>query len=223
VIALFAAIVSPRPAGAQQMQDVVYLKDGSIIHGVIVEQRPGESILIRTKDGNQFRYQLSQIERMVKENVPGGASSGSTVGMKEKSAGLAWFLSFLVTGAGQAYNGQWGKGVAFFGAGVVGYGLMVSAVEECVYDFYSDYSCNDSGGKATAGLVLFGGAWIWSQIDAPLSANKINKKIRGTASLKFMAQPVALHPTNLAPVGQLRLGPLQRPARVGVQFVTLRF
>ena len=34
------------PAEAQETQDVVYLKDGSIIRGTIVEQVPGQLILI---------------------------------------------------------------------------------------------------------------------------------------------------------------------------------
>lgn len=39
---------------AQSMQETVYLKNGSIIKGIIVEQVPGKSMKIQTKDGSLF-------------------------------------------------------------------------------------------------------------------------------------------------------------------------
>ena len=49
------------------LEDVVYLKNGSIIHGTIVEQVPNQSIKIKTKDGNIFAYKLEEVEKMTKE------------------------------------------------------------------------------------------------------------------------------------------------------------
>ena len=43
-----------------------------------------------------------------------------------KSPFLAWFLSWLVPGGGQGYNGQWGKAAGFFGVAAVGFGIVVS-------------------------------------------------------------------------------------------------
>jgi hypothetical protein len=54
---------------AQQYEDIVYLKNGSIIHGTIMEQIPGESIQIKTKDGNVFVFKMDEIEKMTKEEV----------------------------------------------------------------------------------------------------------------------------------------------------------
>lgn len=45
-------------------EDVVYLKDGSIIHGTITEEVPGKSIKIETKDGNVFVYKMKAIEKI---------------------------------------------------------------------------------------------------------------------------------------------------------------
>ena len=45
-------------------EDTVYLKDGSIIHGMITEEFPGKSIKIKTKDGNVFVYKTKAIERI---------------------------------------------------------------------------------------------------------------------------------------------------------------
>ena len=47
--------------------DVVYLKNGSIIKGVIVEQYPNVQIKIQTKDGNTFVFKMDEIEKITKE------------------------------------------------------------------------------------------------------------------------------------------------------------
>lgn len=47
--------------------DVVYLKNGSIIHGMIIEQIPNQSIKIQTKDGDIFVYKMDDIEKITKE------------------------------------------------------------------------------------------------------------------------------------------------------------
>ena len=69
--------------------------------------------------------------------------------MKSKSPGLATFLSFLITGGGQFYNGDVVKGIGMLlGAlflGVITYGIL--------------------------GIPF----WIWSMVDASKSAKKINE------------------------------------------------
>lgn len=47
--------------------DVVYLKNGSIIRGVIVEQVPNQSLKIKTLDKSVFVYKFDEIEKMTKE------------------------------------------------------------------------------------------------------------------------------------------------------------
>ncbi|RLD34094.1 MAG: hypothetical protein DRJ15_00545 [Bacteroidetes bacterium] len=53
-----------------QYEDVVYLKNGSIIHGMIIEQIPNQTIKIKTADGNLFVFEYTQIEKITKEEVP---------------------------------------------------------------------------------------------------------------------------------------------------------
>ena len=53
----------------ENFQDVVYLKNGSIIHGLIIEQVPNKSIKIQTTDKNIFVYQMDEIEKLTKEAV----------------------------------------------------------------------------------------------------------------------------------------------------------
>lgn len=81
----------------------------------------------------------------------------------KKSAFLSGFLSFLIPGVGQMYNGQVGKGVLF----MVG-ALGCSAGGLAAMD----------GPEALSGsLVICGAAfWIWSVIDAPISSNKKNRE-----------------------------------------------
>jgi hypothetical protein len=60
--------ILPSPVHAQvNYEDVVYLKNGSIIHGVIIEQVPNQSIKIQTKDGNVFFYKIDEVEKLTKE------------------------------------------------------------------------------------------------------------------------------------------------------------
>ena len=49
--------------------EVVYLKNGSIIKGIIIEQIPNEKLKIETKDGNVFVYEFKDIEKITKELV----------------------------------------------------------------------------------------------------------------------------------------------------------
>ncbi len=48
-------------------EDVVYLKNGSIIHGMIIETVPNQTIKIQTKDRNVFVYKMDEIEKITKE------------------------------------------------------------------------------------------------------------------------------------------------------------
>lgn len=54
-------------------RDIVYLKNGSIVKGIIIEQVPNKSLKIETADGSIFVYEFSEIERIEKEGT--GASS----------------------------------------------------------------------------------------------------------------------------------------------------
>lgn len=49
------------------MQDVIYLKDGSIYKGVIIETIPNVSYKIQSRDGNVYAVQLPDVEKITKE------------------------------------------------------------------------------------------------------------------------------------------------------------
>lgn len=52
-------------------QEVVYLKNGSVIRGVIIEQIPDKSIKIETPDRSVFVYRMDEIEKLTKEPLQG--------------------------------------------------------------------------------------------------------------------------------------------------------
>lgn len=66
---LLFSLITAMSFGQSNYQDVVYLKNGSIIRGVIIEQIPNKSIKIETADRNVFVYQIDEIEKLTKENT----------------------------------------------------------------------------------------------------------------------------------------------------------
>ena len=74
-------------------QDVVYLKNGSIIRGIIVEQIPSQSIKIETTGGNVFVYAIDEVEKIAKEpkvEIDSKVSSPNT-GLKRGYRGIVEF------------------------------------------------------------------------------------------------------------------------------------
>jgi hypothetical protein len=47
--------------------DVVYLKNGGIVRGIIIEQIPNIQLKVQTKDENVFVFKIEEIERITKE------------------------------------------------------------------------------------------------------------------------------------------------------------
>ena len=72
LVACLTAFVVTTPAFAQQMEDVVHLKNGSIVRGTIIEQLPGESLKIQTQGGSVFVYTMDEIAKISKEPVEMG-------------------------------------------------------------------------------------------------------------------------------------------------------
>lgn len=102
---LFFAAVSVQ---AQNLQEVVYLKNGSIVRGVIIEQIPDTSIKIRTADGSVFAYKMEEVEKITKE-VPQGsgpANFGGRFDHRGLKSGYRGFIDFGYT----VGTGDYGEG-----------------------------------------------------------------------------------------------------------------
>lgn len=69
---------------AQATKDAVYLKNGSVIYGQVVDVRPEKQVKIKTADGNLLVYEMNDVERIekveaeTKENKPERKSSFRT-------------------------------------------------------------------------------------------------------------------------------------------------
>ena len=69
LVIIWAIIFIVPTANAQQLEDVVYLKNGSKVRGTIIERIPGKTIKIRTRDWNVFVYPIDEVERIEKEPI----------------------------------------------------------------------------------------------------------------------------------------------------------
>lgn len=193
---LFCAMSTMFAAAQANLQDVVYLKNGSVVRGTIIEQVPGVSLKLQTNDGNIFVYNIEDVEKMTKEQskaethqVPtyaysNGVGSINSTAMSERSPFVAGLLSWIVPGAGQFYNGQskkgWGDLGLHLGSSIImgiGTGLMSSSY---YYDSY-DYDYYYDEGQYTAGCIFMvvGGVTLFvngicSIVDAVKSAKRIN-------------------------------------------------
>ena len=67
---VFAAIfIFNQNSFAQEgMDDVVYLKNGNVYRGIIIEQVPGESIKVKTIGGNVFSVMIADLQKITKED-----------------------------------------------------------------------------------------------------------------------------------------------------------
>ena len=66
-ILFISVLLSAGSLMAQSMIETVYLKNGGLVKGEIIEQVPGQSLKLKTKDGNIFVYQMDEVERITKE------------------------------------------------------------------------------------------------------------------------------------------------------------
>lgn len=188
VVALNSVFPGARPADAQtkKKDDILYLKDGRVIRGTIVEQSPNaESLVIRLYDGTYVRFTRAEIARIT-QGAP--LRQVNRYG-RAKDPALAWFLSFLVAGGGQIYNGDIEKAVG---------AIVLNGIAAVLYFSPDPAECalrSECSQQRTIGLLLGVGTWLTAQIDAPLSARAINNRIGAGTSLTLRPEP---HPLGVS-------------------------
>lgn len=137
--------------------DVVYLKNGSIIRGMVVETIPNETIKIRTADGSIFVYSLDEVEKITKEI---GKSFTTKLKNPYIATGIQMTTGIILSGGGQIYNGQYLRALGFCSMHIASAGIAVEV--------------DDSLGN-----ILFGMTYVFATLDAYLSSKSINKKRKG--------------------------------------------
>lgn len=172
---LFIAVTSQSHA-TKPTEDVVYLKNGAIVRGHIVEQVLGEFVRIQTIGGHVFVFEVSEIVAIKKEP--------KILIAKKKNPTLAAAMSVVIPGLGQIYNGDVEKGIGYFAI------YVVSAVLWPAGDNHYSSGVNDDldGAKwwnGCTGSCLSGAALAQSASDAYTSAKKINKQNQQHVPLRF--------------------------------------
>ncbi|MFA7082248.1 MAG: hypothetical protein WC135_06515, partial [Bacteroidales bacterium] len=98
-------------------KDVVYLKNGSVVRGVITEINPNVNLKISTPDGNLFVFEMKDVEKIIKEEITNqdmrqhqenqiinNPNFISTTAYQYREPAIATLCSFIIPGLGQAYN-----------------------------------------------------------------------------------------------------------------------
>ncbi|WP_410004864.1 hypothetical protein [Aequorivita nionensis] len=80
---------------SQNTRDVVYLKNGSVVKGNITEMNPAENLKIKTADGSLFVYQMSEVQKMEKEQFVGQEINQETSSNVSQGAIDTYFRNFL--------------------------------------------------------------------------------------------------------------------------------
>jgi hypothetical protein len=78
-------------------QDVVYLKNGGIMHGKVIELIPEKSVKLQTSDGNIQVFTMAEIESIKKETIP-----AEVVLPEPRNKIESWYLYFAL-GYGRSY------------------------------------------------------------------------------------------------------------------------
>ena len=66
ILALTLIVTCALIVGAQ---DVVYLKNGSVVYGSVIETIPNETVKIQAEDGLVYVYQLADVDRIVHDST----------------------------------------------------------------------------------------------------------------------------------------------------------
>jgi len=104
------------------------------------------------------------------EPVPSAGGVDTTL---RKSPARALLFSLVIPGLGQHYNGEHRKGLiqeACFVGGVFALAGGIAAG-------WDDPSEAGAAVLVVTGVILTAGSYVWSVLDAPASANKINKEL----------------------------------------------
>lgn len=191
VFAAVCLLVFAVGVSAQQFQeDVVYLKDGSVIRGVIVYQVSDEPLKIRIQGGSVLVIDRADVLNIVKE-VP---MQSPMVLKPEKDPAVAFMLSFLIIGTGQIYTEEYGQAFLHWLIAGACISLVYTGLEDNVRVLGVDFDPDDDDDAIIGGLLLGLTNWGISMISAPIAAQEMNKKNRATQSVTLMDDCLFLEP-----------------------------
>jgi len=146
IVFLFALVANAFSQQYADYQDVVYLKNGGIVRGIIIEQVPQSSLKIETTGGNVFVYTYDEIEKIAKEpkvlqdNERQSQNSVSSTGLKKGYRGIVELGTLIPFGMGvHVINGYQFNPYVSLGAGV---GLDVYFDDGLTLPLFADLRIN---------------------------------------------------------------------------------
>ena len=173
-------------------QDIIFERNGVETQVIVTEVTSTEVVfkMFGSPDGPTMRMKLGYIHKIVYE---GGQEKTYSQMYKDagrdyttiRNPGLAALFSFLLPGAGQFYNKDYGKAGIMAGlyvaAGITA--LVCNSNCNYYYDMFhetDDYYYQDKGeiyeGVLSAMIFVGGPVLLWALIDAPVRAGVINKR-----------------------------------------------
>lgn len=169
VICLLLIAITSQSNAVESTEDVVYLKDGSIIRGQIIEQVLGDYVRIQTMGGSIFVFKASEIRTI--KNEPRMSFA------KKKNPILAATMSVLIPGLGQFYNEDYDEGISNFILFAVGVLFVRAGAEDDIYfQNLGRLDVDDDDWKTCLGAGLWAHAILDSAEDAYTSAKQSNER-----------------------------------------------
>lgn len=104
-------------------QDVVYLKNGSVIRGEVVNLVPNETVKIKTMDGSIFAYPMSEVKEITKEPVV--SSEGKSKPYEKRKGYIGLSLSASIP-LGDFSDGAYGRAGTGSQVSLVNFGYLFS-------------------------------------------------------------------------------------------------
>jgi len=147
------------------------------------------------KTGFEAQFSVSENHNLVLDNFAPNLVSFDSTTFKKRKPGVAFLWSFLISGGGQFYNGEYYKGGVMLGSTLFALALVLDGED------------NPSKGYQPGldiGVPIIVGVGLWSLIDAPISANKLNKQNGVTFNIKPSLQRRSNFLTNKS---ELTFGP----------------
>ena len=135
-------------AAAVKAEDVVFLKDGSEIHGTIIEEVPGVSIKIQTNDGNTFVYKTKLVAKIT-HSAPDSSANQDGDNSNEPAVKTAPSGN-LVNNFKSDPNASFSEFSFFGGVGIATMGTITTINDDIITPSIGDsydlsplvYSCN---------------------------------------------------------------------------------
>lgn len=140
---IFIFILISLAVFAQEKQDVVYLKNGSVIKGQITEMIPDKHVKIETNGGNLFVYSFAEIEK-IEKNVNGNLSPFTNNQKQTSDEYLSDYYTQSSIGGAIGGGGLLGVTYRYFiteQAGIEGGALYRPGIYE---DYYGDIQFTSS-------------------------------------------------------------------------------